>query len=355
MTFSIIIPVYNVVPYLHACLKSVVAAKKHLQEEVPAASVEIVCVDDGSTDGSGRILDDCASSFGLKVVHQANSGASQARNAGIMAATGEWLGMVDADDLIAEDWLVQAARIIETEAPDMVRMKCAKFGDGVEDRKIPAGDAYEVFEGNEAYVWGWKKFVSQDCGGTVLYFVRRAVIVENGLRLPERMRIYEDRIFSLMLMPWMRKIVQSDYHGYLYRMREGSACHTKRLCSDTLRYVEELRSLVTSQKSRIESSGLCRELAEAITSTLDYDIAELSEIGILRDWLPSRDVPEKLRELDEIGLIDSRFVRRRWRLPFIVALRYGTMYGYLMVIGALRCYRALGLTKLKETIRKRLA
>lgn len=78
MTFSIIIPVYNVAPYLRECLDSVLA------QICTDWEWEAICVDDGSTDGSGAILDEYAARDGrFKVIHQTNAGVSAARNAAL--------------------------------------------------------------------------------------------------------------------------------------------------------------------------------------------------------------------------------------------------------------------------------
>ncbi|MDF7676946.1 glycosyltransferase [Neisseriaceae bacterium ESL0693] len=90
---SVIIPVYNVKSYLAICLDSI------LQQTYP--HLEIICVDDGSTDGSDIILDQYAGQDArIKVIHQQNGGMSAARNAGIKIATGQYITFVDSDDYI---------------------------------------------------------------------------------------------------------------------------------------------------------------------------------------------------------------------------------------------------------------
>ena len=91
MKVSVIVPVYNQVPYLAECLDSVLA--QTLRE------IEIVCVNDGSTDGSGLMLDEYAARDPrVRVLHQANVGVGPARNAGMAAATGEFIAFMDPDD-----------------------------------------------------------------------------------------------------------------------------------------------------------------------------------------------------------------------------------------------------------------
>ena len=88
---SVIIPVFNVEEYLGECLDSILG--QTLRE------IEVVCVDDGSTDGSAAILDTYAAKDGrVKVLRQPNAGAGAARNAGLAVATGEYLLFCDPDD-----------------------------------------------------------------------------------------------------------------------------------------------------------------------------------------------------------------------------------------------------------------
>ena len=93
---SVIIPVYNVEKYLHRCLDSVIAQTYQ--------NLEIICVDDGSVDESGKICDQYAvRDAHIKVIHQENQGPSAARNRGLDAAEGEYIAFVDSDDYILED------------------------------------------------------------------------------------------------------------------------------------------------------------------------------------------------------------------------------------------------------------
>lgn len=93
---SVIVPVYNVEPYLRKCLDSILAQTYQ--------NLEIILVDDGSTDKSGTICDEYAGRDDrIHVIHKENGGVSSARNAGLTAADGEYIGWVDADDWIEPD------------------------------------------------------------------------------------------------------------------------------------------------------------------------------------------------------------------------------------------------------------
>lgn len=90
---SVIVPVYNIAPYIEKCVQSI------LQQTYN--TIELVLVDDGSTDGSGEILNRLACEHAnIKAIHQSNKGVSKARLAGVLAAAGDWIGFVDGDDII---------------------------------------------------------------------------------------------------------------------------------------------------------------------------------------------------------------------------------------------------------------
>lgn len=98
MKLSVIVPVYNVEQYLESCVRSIVAQE--------LADYEIILVDDGSTDRSGRLCDELQQQFAnIKVIHQSNGGLSAARNKGISVAEGQYITFVDSDDVLSPDTL----------------------------------------------------------------------------------------------------------------------------------------------------------------------------------------------------------------------------------------------------------
>lgn len=112
---SIIIPVYNVEKYLHRCIDSLMAQCEKRQ------NIEIILVDDGSTDGSSSICDTYTNRFPAKIrtIHQKKSGPASARNAGLNAAHGKYILFVDSDDIVSGEYIENIEAAL-SENPDLL-------------------------------------------------------------------------------------------------------------------------------------------------------------------------------------------------------------------------------------------
>ncbi len=125
---SVIIPVYNVAPYLERSINSVLA-QTH-------ANLEVILIDDGSTDESGKICDKFAESDGrIKVIHQQNQGLSVARNVGLNEANGEWIAFLDSDDWIEKEMYATLLQLSLEYDADITSCKTKKvyFSGGEEE------------------------------------------------------------------------------------------------------------------------------------------------------------------------------------------------------------------------------
>jgi glycosyltransferase involved in cell wall biosynthesis len=121
---SIIVPIYDVEQYLKRCLDSLIS--QTLKE------IEIICIDDGSPDKSGEIIDSYAKKDKrVKVIHQPNRGAAVARNAGLKISTGEYIGFCDPDDFVDADYFQHLYEAGKRSGADIVKGKTIrKFADG---------------------------------------------------------------------------------------------------------------------------------------------------------------------------------------------------------------------------------
>lgn len=239
MRFSIIVPVYNVASCLRDCLGSIAVAIEQCVE-CRVADVEVICVDDGSMDGSSEILDELSAAYhsSLIVYHSpANAGVSAARNKGLQIASGEWLLFVDADDVVSHDWLEVVNRVIEeVDNVDIVRWGMQEFVDSTSFEDV-GPNQISVFElgdtlGGSAFTWNfWRQ-------------AYRRTIVE-GLRFPPYV-IGEDLVYSYAASFRAIKIAIIDKSLYGYRVRTGSAMNSKmsaRKVRDLLDYNYDLLSM----------------------------------------------------------------------------------------------------------------
>lgn len=127
---SVIIPIYNSAGYLPQCLDSVIASVS-----IRKADIEMILVDDGSTDGCSEICDSYVGEYSfIRCIHQENAGVSAARNAGLGLANGDYIAWIDSDDTVAEDWFPQIYDIIAREAPDAIVFDSIRLESG---RRIP--------------------------------------------------------------------------------------------------------------------------------------------------------------------------------------------------------------------------
>ena len=238
--FSIIIPVYNVAPYLHECLDSVLAQT--------FGDWECLCVDDGSTDGSGEILDDYVKRDArFRVIHQVNGGVSAARNRALDVARGAFVCFADGDDIAYPWWLATFAHFQCLTNADLVRVKHPSYQHyGMAEPNLNAGTT-SVFD-NPALLleWGWTTFSRE--GYSVLYAVRRTCLTT--IRFINGIRLKEDNLFALALLPKLTCAVQCEVVSYWYRYRSDSAVHQAPSSEVVLQWVQHYLTLIDAQSTR---------------------------------------------------------------------------------------------------------
>ena len=201
---SFIVPVYNVEEYLEECLDSLV------QQDIPYDEYEIICIDDGSTDKSGEILDDYAKKYNnIIVIHKENGGVSSARNCGIDIARGKYIWFVDADDFIRKNCLSAVKSKIEENKYDTIRIWLYSFNHG---EKITFDNITQNMCPKEANTF------------SVTYIVKKEHIINNAIYWDSRVAYAEDAIFMLQLKRFLKSSIKiNDFIAYFYRQRPGSA------------------------------------------------------------------------------------------------------------------------------------
>lgn len=232
MLFSIIIPVYNVEPYLRACLDSLLGQKD--------SDWECICVDDGSSDASADILAEYLRYDSRFIVtHQGNQGVAVARNKALDLARGEWIIFLDADDGLHKDTLEHLRFIIESEDPDLIRYKFTRFIDRPGEQAVAASDKYSKIEGGAA-TRRWSLETLTSGGYCCLSVLRREKI--KG-RFPIGVAYAEDSLFLLRYASEIDSVVQSEFAGYLYRQVANSAMKRSLASSERLRFFKAFKEV----------------------------------------------------------------------------------------------------------------
>ena len=210
---SIIVPVYNVAQYLDRCLNSLVQQSHR--------NLEILLVDDGSTDGSGALCDRWQSRDPrIRVFHKPNGGLSDARNHGLERACGEYICFVDSDDWCDLRFVEMLLRQLLETGSDLAECSCLRTDGHVPDT-IPATPEYRVYEGRECVL----RFLSEDFSVSVWNKLYRRSLLEN---LPFRRGVYhEDEFWTYRVFSRARRVCRMNYTGYFYYQRPGSIVHTR--------------------------------------------------------------------------------------------------------------------------------
>ena len=211
---SVIVPVYNVAPYLHKCVDSLLA------QTYP--DLEIILVDDGSTDGSERICDEYAGHYPhITVIHQKNAGLSVARNVGLEAASGEWIAFLDSDDWVEKNMYEVLFSLSQTYGADLTSCATRELTVEGEVLSSPNTGTTRVLTPDEivAGLEVWNKLWRRSLIGDVRFI---------------KGQVSEDVHFDRLLFLKTNKMVHIDLplHNYLVKRPGSTATSFKmaRLC-----------------------------------------------------------------------------------------------------------------------------
>lgn len=215
--FSIILPVYNVEPYLERCVQSVLTQD--------FSDYEMILVDDGSTDRSGQLCDEIAARYDhVQVIHKANGGLSSARNAGTQAAKGRYIWWVDSDDWIRADALSVLYGATNEAQPDMVKFNyiraeetlsdvcsCAAKGDYVTLAQIAHLTKLALMKTSKYILSAWSHIYRRD----FLEMHKLSFVSEREIGS-------EDYLFNLQALLLVQHLRVIDEPLYFYEQRMGS-------------------------------------------------------------------------------------------------------------------------------------
>lgn len=239
---SVIVPVYNIERYVERCLESLIAQSY--------GALEIIVVDDGSTDKSGVVCDGLAKQDArIKVFHKKNGGLSDARNFGIKKARGEVMALVDGDDYVEPDYVEVMIRAMQDNDADVV---ICGFNNVKPKKTILDGKKATVkllTEQENLEIVAWNK----------LY--KKKLFVENNIWYPIGVR-NEDNLTTYRLFTKAKKVAYVDRMLYHYETRSDSIMETTK--------VEE--RLAMREKAAVEAVEYLRD---------DEDLRQAAEVSLL--------------------------------------------------------------------------
>lgn len=295
---SVIIPVYNAMPYFADCMRSLLA--QTLED------IELIVVDDGSTDGSGELAAALAEVYSIvTVIRQKNAGVSAARNAGLAAAGGDYVAFADADDFVepelfeklyacavdcSADIISAGYRLCKNSSePDAVIPPPFKPG-----RVLAHDDILRCaagMHGGGSFLFVWRNL-----------FARR-LIDGHHIRFDEEISIGEDTLFNMECFLHAQSAAGLDYAGYHYRIHPESVMQKKYkpLLDDSL------------QKQHDRKLALCAEFLPEHREAFMHDMAKYNITALFPEMLANlylNDIPRKktrLKELADSAMMQQAF------------------------------------------------
>ena len=212
---SIIIPVYKVEEYLPECLLGLIAQTYH--------NWEAICVDDGSPDNCGKILDDFAlKDARIKVIHQANQGTAVARQTAIDNATGQYFAFLDSDDVYAPTFLEEMYNTIKEHNVDIVYCDRLKGAVLTEWEQLNSKQKVSIYDNV------FEKFIQKSPNFSMCLWnkVYKRELFENLSEVPA-LPVGQDLCLLYQLMYNAKNIAHVSQKLYFYRIRENSSIRTK--------------------------------------------------------------------------------------------------------------------------------
>lgn len=279
MFLSIIVPVYNAESYICECLNSLV------EQDIPQEDYEILCVNDGSVDNSLQILNAYEESYpNLKVINKENGGVTTARNAGLAAATGDYIWFIDADDFIRENILLRLRTLARETGCDRLILGGYQFVDFLKPAEWEQSE-----KGTLPINCPWYDAVVWRC------LLRREYLNTHGLyfRYPE-LTHGEDGLFMYEVTLFDPVDAQIDEALYFYREHSGSA-ETDLSPATQSRKLSCYIQIAKIIKGHYDSGRKDTVTANKLMSFLHFSLFMIAK-------LPAGEAKAALAELKEAGL-----------------------------------------------------
>ena len=268
---SVVIPAYNVAPYIEKCLGSVLDQVNQ--------SIEIIIVDDGSTDRSGEIAQSYADRYPdkIKIIHQKNSGVTTARINGVEASSGKWIGFVDADDEIEPDMYERLLKNALENDADISHCGYRTIVEGRE-RAFFYNTGQLLIQDRESALKSLLAGEFEPSLCTKLYKKELISAVINENKIDKSIKYNEDLLMNYYLFLKAKKSVLEDFCGYHYVARESSATRSSFRIESTIDPVRVSKMILDSVTTELKSIAWSNYLRCSLNAYISiYDCREYKE------------------------------------------------------------------------------
>lgn len=302
---SVVVPIYNIEKYIQRCINSIT--------EQTYQNLEIILVDDGSTDMSGHICDENAMhDVRIKVIHKENGGLSDARNAAIDCAQGEWITFVDGDDFLTKTAIDSMYKTAEITNAQMV---CCLFKTVYEGKDTYFDEIYDerkisVYSKINALNKMLHRSLLNDAADSKLYQIK----LFDNIRYPKG-EVYEDIGTTYKLYSAAEKIALIRIDGCGYFMREGSIQNskfTKKKMSE-LRFVKEQKEYLDKKFPELEMAttdrlvSSCFHILFAIIGQKEFEAEQKEVEKLIRKYRKKLIISKETSHKTRLGCILSFF------------------------------------------------
>ena len=313
---SIIIPFYNAEKYISRCIESILAQ--------PISNYEVILVDDGSTDDGFSICKKYASQDRrITVFHQKNQGVSAARNRGVAAASGEYVGFVDSDDYIRPDMFQVLLEHAERYDADVTLCDSIAISDnGDQERETISALSTDGFLQKTAI----QPLALLEMAGAVWRCIYKACFLKShSIQFPVDLKIAEDRIFNLYAMGYAERLVYVKEPLYFRTLNDESAVH--RYHADYTAIVE--RGRVATVEALRKAWGDCpqfqtcykRQYVEGCLNAIENEKRADAHHSFWRRYLEIRSICRNATLIDAIT--STNYQQENLICRWILQKRYG--------------------------------
>ena len=345
---SIVVPVYNVKAYLERCLDSILQSCGDKYQ----GTVEILLIDDGSTDGSGALCDQLSQKYRnlVHAFHKDNGGLASARNEGVQHAKGDYVLFVDSDDWIEQDTIPKLIEQIEKFHPDLVKFGYNRIENGVcvhsehpalecrfyDENEVKNELCYDIIGNGRLFDYSHNYLIS-----ACMTLYKRKLLKESGIIFEsERIYLNEDILFNLKLIAFVSSVVVLSDCFYNYDCRQGSLSQTyktemyERKCAflDNYLHFAEENGLSDGKKFKGRySQFVIQHLYECAVSECNWNPDRDDRFRKLSIILNDKRMKTALKNLESIQINKKAYI-----MKWVIQSANPKLFHYLYKISRLK-------------------